>query len=64
MESKAEQSFKELDKARAQGQWSSVPELVKRYKKYHPQESGTVSFLRGVTLKQRTDTFFSCKMYT
>ncbi|KAI8330708.1 hypothetical protein BC941DRAFT_517938 [Chlamydoabsidia padenii] len=39
MESKAEHSFKELDKARSQGLWSTIPELVKRYKKYHPQET-------------------------
>ncbi|KAI9307106.1 hypothetical protein BJ944DRAFT_198193 [Cunninghamella echinulata] len=39
MDTKSEHAFKELDKARANGQWAAVPELIKRYKKYHPTET-------------------------
>ncbi|KAF7732343.1 hypothetical protein EC973_005239 [Apophysomyces ossiformis] len=37
--SKQQQSAAELDAARCQAQWAAIPDLAKRYKKYHPKES-------------------------
>ncbi|KAI7899995.1 uncharacterized protein BX663DRAFT_488743 [Cokeromyces recurvatus] len=36
---KARQAFIDLDNARCNETWSIIPELAKRYKKYHPNES-------------------------
>lgn len=38
---KSLQAAADLDAARCRGQWTAVPELARRYKKYHPDESGT-----------------------
>ncbi|KAI9020131.1 hypothetical protein CLU79DRAFT_888280 [Phycomyces nitens] len=37
--SRARQAAAELDAARCKGDWQAIPELAKRYKKYHPNES-------------------------
>ncbi|KAG0189344.1 hypothetical protein DFQ28_003545 [Apophysomyces sp. BC1034] len=37
--SKQRQSAADLDAARCQAQWLAIPDLAKRYKKYHPKES-------------------------
>ncbi|KAG2224426.1 hypothetical protein INT45_002965 [Circinella minor] len=39
MENKATQSAIDLDIARCRGEWSSIPQLAQRYKKYHPDET-------------------------
>lgn len=39
--SKPLQAAADLDTARCKGQWQSIPVLADRYKKYHPDESGT-----------------------
>ena len=39
--SKSLQASSDLDTARCQGNWAVIPELAKKYKKYHPDESGT-----------------------
>lgn len=39
--SKPLQAAADLDAARCRGDWTAIPELAKRYKKYHPDESGT-----------------------
>lgn len=41
METKAVQAAADLDSARCRGNWAAIPDLAKRYKKYHPDESGT-----------------------
>ena len=38
--SKPLQAAAELDHARCYGDWALVPELARKYKKYHPDESG------------------------
>lgn len=38
--SKALQTFVDLENARCNERWSDIPELTKRYKKFHPYESG------------------------
>lgn len=40
--SKPLQAAADLDTARCKGQWQSISVLADRYKKYHPDESGTV----------------------
>jgi hypothetical protein len=37
---KLKQSFIDLDQARCDEKWQDISELAKKYKKYHPQESG------------------------
>ncbi|KAI9484821.1 hypothetical protein BDB00DRAFT_109803 [Zychaea mexicana] len=39
MENKVAQSAADLDTARCRGDWSSIPQLAQRYKKYHPDET-------------------------
>jgi hypothetical protein len=39
---KAQQTFYDLEIARCNEKWIDIPELAKRYKKYHPYESGTL----------------------
>ncbi|KAI9258783.1 hypothetical protein BDA99DRAFT_514132 [Phascolomyces articulosus] len=41
--SKSLQAAADLDTARCQGNWAVIPELAKRYKKYHPDESVIVA---------------------
>ena len=41
---KAQQTFYDLDIARCNEKWVDIPELARRYKKYHPYESGTKFF--------------------
>ncbi|KAI9278254.1 hypothetical protein BDA99DRAFT_531025 [Phascolomyces articulosus] len=36
---KVAQSAADLDTARCRGEWSSIPQLAQRYKKYHPDET-------------------------
>ncbi|KAI8061074.1 hypothetical protein BC940DRAFT_310760 [Gongronella butleri] len=38
MESKAEQAYSDIDRARVQSNWAALPDLIRRYKKYHPDE--------------------------
>ena len=38
--SKSLQASSDLDTARCQGNWTVIPELAKKYKKYHSDESG------------------------
>lgn len=40
MENKVAQSAADLDIARCRGEWSSIPQIAQRYKKYHPDETG------------------------
>lgn len=41
---KAIQTFLDLEIARCNERYNDIPELTKRYKKYHPYESGTLLF--------------------
>jgi hypothetical protein len=42
---KAIQTFYDLEIARCNEKWQDILELAKRYKKYHPYESGTALFI-------------------
>ncbi|KAI9313544.1 hypothetical protein BX666DRAFT_2030325 [Dichotomocladium elegans] len=52
METKAVQAAADLDAARCRGNWAAVPELAKRYKRYHPDESDVVVCLEAELVEQ------------
>ncbi|KAI7886762.1 TPR-like protein [Lichtheimia hyalospora FSU 10163] len=54
METKAVQAATDLDTARCRGNWAAIPDLAKRYKKYHPDESvlDTVACLEAELVEQ------------
>ena len=48
--SKPLQAAADLDTARCKGQWQMIPELARRYKKYHPDESGIYGCARTMKI--------------
>lgn len=47
---KALQTFIDLEVARCNERWLDIPELARRYKKYHPYESGFYTNNKSILL--------------